>query len=153
MITRLSTPRILDDVCDQIMRDVMPGITDTAAQIRLHMLIATIKAAANATAVEISLMMQEIALYIDFAQDVARSTSSSEVADAAAAVDPSESLLLADVAATYSRAGHAFIAAMDLVMDQRNTELIERGEALLRLRLENERLVLSGSSTIGRSAS
>ncbi len=38
-------------------------------------------------------------------------------------------------------------------MDQRNSELIERGEALLRVRLENERTILSGSSTIGRSAS
>lgn len=153
MITRLSTPRVLDDVCEQLMRDVMPGITDSAAQIRLHMLIATLKAAANASAVEICLMTQETALYVAFAEDVALATRSTEVADAVADVAPSESLLLADVAAAYSRAGHAFITAMDLVMDQRNAELVERGEALLRLRLDNERLVLSGSSTIGRSAS
>lgn len=153
MITRLSTPRILDDVCEQLMRDVMPGISDAAAQIRLHMLIATLKAAANASAVEISLMTQEIELYVAFADDVARATQSTTVADAVAAAQPPASLQLADVAAAYSRAGHAFIAAMDLVMDQRDTDLIERGEELLRLRLENERLVLSGSSTIGRSAS
>ncbi len=54
-------------------------------------------------------------------------------------LQPTESLLLADVAAEYARAGHAFTAAMDLVMDQRNTELIEKGEDLLRVRLANER--------------
>jgi hypothetical protein len=69
------------------------------------------------------------------------------------ALQPTESLLLADVAAEYSRAGYAFTAAMDLVKDLRNAALIEKGEGLLKVRLANERLILSGSSTIGRSAS
>ena len=68
-------------------------------------------------------------------------------------MQPTESLLLADVAAEYARAGYAFTTAMDLVMDQRNAALIAKGEDLLRVRLANERLILSGSSTIGRSAS
>ena len=153
VITRPSTPRILEDVCEQLMRDVMPGITDPAAQIRLHMLIATLNSCANASAAEISLMKQEIALYGDFAQAVATATGDATVRARLDAVQPSESLLLTDVAAEYARAGYAFTAAMDLVMDRRDTELIEKGEALLKVRLDNERLVLSGSSTIGRSAS
>ena len=153
MITRPSTPRILDAVCEQLLRDVMPGISDPAAQIRLHMLIATLNSAANASAAEISLMKQEVALYRAFAEDVAAATGDTAVAQALAAAEPSDSLLLADVAAEYARAGRAFTAAMDVAMDQRAGELIERGEALLRLRLENERTILSGSSTIGRSAS
>lgn len=153
MITRPSTPRILEDVCDQLMRDVMPGITDPAAQIRLHMLIATLNSAANASAAEISLMKQEIALYRDFAQEVATATGDATVQERLDAVQPSESLLLADVAAEYSRAGYAFTAAMDLVMDQRIMALIGKGEDLLKVRLANERLILSGSATVGRSAS
>ena len=153
MITRPSTPRILEDVCEQLMRDVMPGISDPAAQIRLHMLIATLNSAANASAAEISLMKQEVVLYRAFAEDVARDTGDAATVQAVAAAAPTNSLLLGDVAAEYARAGRAFTAAMDVAMDQRNSELIERGEALLRLRLENERTILSGSSTIGRSAS
>lgn len=153
MITRPSTPRILEDVCEQLMRDVMPGISDPAAQIRLHMLIATLNSCANASAAEISLMKQETALYEDFAREVATATGDAAVRELLDAVRPTESLLLADVAAEYSRAGYAFTAAMDLAMDQRNTGLIEKGEALLKVRLDNERLILSGSSTIGRSAS
>ena len=153
MITRPSTPRILEDVCEQLMRDVMPGISDPAAQIRLHMLIATLNSAANASAAEISLMKQEVVLYRAFAEDVARDTGDAATVQAVAAAAPTDSLLLGDVAAEYARAGRAFTAAMDVAMDQRNSELIERGEALLRLRLENERTILSGSSTIGRSAS
>jgi len=153
VITRPSTPRILEDVCEQLMRDVMPGISDPAAQIRLHMLIATLNSAANASAAEISLMKQEVVLYRAFAEDVARDTGDAATVQAVAAAAPTDSLLLGDVAAEYARAGRAFTAAMDVAMDQRNSQLIERGEALLRLRLENERTILSGSSTIGRSAS
>lgn len=153
MITRPSTPRILEDVCEQLMRDVMPGIADPAAQIRLHMLIATLNSAANASAAEISLMKQEIGLYLAFAQDVASATGDETVGQAVQSVQTSDSLLLADVAAEYQRAGRAFTAAMDLVMDRRDAVLIEQGEELLRLRLQNERTILSGSSTVGRSAS
>jgi hypothetical protein len=153
VITRPSTPRILEDVCEQLMRDVMPGISDPAAQIRLHMLIATLNSAANASAAEISLMKQEIALYENFVQDVVTATGEATVDEKLNAMERTESLLLADVAAEYARAGYAFTAAMDVVMDQRNAALIEKGEALLKVRLENERLILSGSSTIGRSAS
>lgn len=153
MITRPSTPRILEDVCEQLMRDVMPGIADPAAQIRLHMLIATLNSAANASAAEISLMKQEVALYRAFAEDVARATGDAATATAVEAAEPTDSLLLADVAAEYVRAGRAFTTAMDVAMDQRNSDLIARGEELLRLRLANERTILSGSSTVGRSAS
>jgi hypothetical protein len=153
VITRPSTPRILEDVCEQLMRDVMPGIADPAAQIRLHMLIATLNSAANASAAEISLMKQEVALYLAYAEDVVIATGDDATARAVASAEPSDSLLLADVAAEYARAGRAFTAAMNVAMDQRESALIQRGEALLRLRLENERTILSGSATIGRSAS
>lgn len=153
MITRPSTPRILEDVCEQLMRDVMPGISDPAAQIRLHMLIATLNSCANASAAEISLMKEEISLYAGFAQEVATSTGDATVKERLDALQSNGSLLLADVAAEYARAGSAFTAAMDLVMDQRDTELIEKGEALLKVRLANERMILSGSATVGRSAS
>ena len=131
MITRPSTPRILEDVCEQLMRDVMPGIADPAAQIRLHMLIATLNSAANASAAEISLMKQEIALYGEFAQEVATATGDATVQERLDALQPTDSLLLADVAAEYSRAGYAFTAAMDLVMDlrQRRPDREGRGAA------------------------
>jgi len=153
VITRPSTPRILEDVCEQLIRDVLPGIKDPAAQIRLQMLIATLNSAANASAAEISLMKQEIAMYTDFAREVAAVADDPALQDRLDALQPNESLLLADVSSEYARAGYAFTAAMDRVMDDRNTRLIEKGEALLRTRLANERLILSGSSTIGRSAS
>ena len=39
MITRPSTSRILEDVVEELTRDIMPSLSDPAQQIRLHMLI------------------------------------------------------------------------------------------------------------------
>jgi hypothetical protein len=64
-----------------------------------------------------------------------------------------DSLVLTDVIRDYENASRAFSTAMDLVMDTVNREFIERGEALLKTRVTNEREILSGSSAVGRSAS
>ena len=64
-----------------------------------------------------------------------------------------DSLVLSDVIHDYENASRAFSAAMDLVMDTVNRDFIERGEALLKTRVVNERAILSGSSAVGRSAS
>ena len=98
-------------------------------------------------------MREETALYLAYAEDVAVATGEAAVREALEAARPHDSLYLADVAADYSQAGRAFTAALDAVMDRGDTARIERGEELLRLRMANERTVLSGSSSLGRSAS
>ena len=153
MITRPSTSRILEDVVDEIMRDIMPSITDPAQQIRLHMLTIVLNNCANAREREISVMREEIPVYLSFAADVAAASGDANVAAAAEAAQMGESLVLADVIADYQRASRAFSTAMDLVMDTVNREFIERGEDILRARMANERAILSGVSAVGRSAS
>lgn len=153
MITRPSTPRVLEDICEQLVRDVMPGVTDDAARLRLEMLIAVLNNCANASGSEIALMREETALYVEYATDVAAALNSPRTTAAIDAIQASESLLLADVAAEYSRASNAFSDALDAAMDHGHSEFQNRGEEILKLRLANERKVLSGSSSLGRSAS
>ena len=153
MITRPSTPRVLEDVCEQLVRDVLPEITDAAARLRLEMLIAVLNNCANASGSEIALMREETTLYLDYATTVSAAMTSPKTTEALAAAMPTDSLLLADVASEYSRASLAFSEALDAAMDQGHAGLQARGEDLLQLRLANERKVLSGSSSLGRSAS
>jgi len=153
MITRPSTSRVLEDVVEEITRDIMPVITDPAQQIRLHMLMIVLNDCANASEREISVMRAEIPTYLAFADDVAKATGSAEVAAAVAGAQMGDSLVLSDVIRDYENASRAFSTAMDLVMDTVNREFIERGEALLKTRVTNERAILSGSSAVGRSAS
>ncbi len=153
MITRPSTSRILEDVVEELTRDIMPSLSDPAQQIRLHMLIIVLNNCANASEREISVMRDEIPAYLAFASDVAAATGNADIAAAVASGQMGESLVLADVIADYQRASRAFSAAMDLVMDAVDREFIERGESLLQMRMDNERAILSGVSAVGRSAS
>lgn len=153
MITRPSTSRILEDVVEELTRDIMPSLTDPAQQIRLHMLMIVLNNCANASEREISVMREEIPDYLDFAADVAAATGSPEVSAAVAEAQMGDSLVLSDVIADYQRASRAFSTAMDLVMDTVNRDFIVRGEDILRRRMDNERAILSGVSAVGRSAS
>ena len=153
MITRPSTSRILEDVVEELTRDIMPSLSDPAQQIRLHMLIIVLNNCANASERDISVMRDEIPAYLAFASDVAAATGNADIAAAVASGQMGESLVLADVIADYQRASRAFSAAMDLVMDAVDREFIERGESLLQMRMDNERAILSGVSAVGRSAS
>ena len=153
MITRPSTSRILEDIVEEITRDIMPSITDPAQQIRLSMLMIVLNNCANASEREIAVMRQEIPVYLQFAADVASATGNEDVAAAVDFAQPGESLVLSDVISDYQRASRAFSTAMDLVMDTVNREFIERGEGILQTRMDNERAILSGVSAVGRSAS
>lgn len=153
MITRPSTSRIIEDIVEELSRDILPSLTDPAQQIRLHMLMIVLNNCANASEREISVMREEIPRYVDFATDVAAATGDAEVAAAAATATMGDSLVLSDVIADYQRASRAFSTAMDLVMDTVNRDFIERGENILRMRMDNEKEILSGVSAVGRSAS
>lgn len=153
MITRPSTSRIIEDICEELTRDILPSLTDSAQQIRLHMLMITLINCANASEREIQVMREEIPVYQSFAADVAAATGDVDVAAAAASATMGESLVLSDVIADYQRASRAFSTAMDLVMDTVNRDFIQRGEDILRMRMTNERGILSGTSAVGRSAS
>jgi hypothetical protein len=153
MITRPSTSRVLEDVVEELSRDIMPSLTDPAQQIRLHMLMIVLNNCANASEREISVMRDEIPVYLDFASDVATATGDADVAAAVSAGQMGDSLVLSDVIANYQCASRAFSTAMDLVMDTVNRDFIARGEAILQMRMDNERAILSGVSAVGRSAS
>lgn len=153
MITRPSTSRVLEDVVEELTRDIMPSLTDPAQQIRLHMLMIVLNDCANASEREISVMREEIPQYLGFASDVAAATGDAEVAAAVQAGQMGDSLVLSDVIDDYQRASRAFSTAMDLVMDRVDRDFIQRGEDILRMRMDNERAILSGVSAVGRSAS
>ena len=100
MITRPSTSRVLEDVVEELTRDIMPMITDPAQQIRLHMLMIVLNDCVNASEREISVMRSEIAEYLAFAGDVAKVTGN-DVAAAVAGAQMGDSLVLSDVIREY----------------------------------------------------
>ena len=101
MITRPSTSRVLEDVVEELTRDIMPMITDPAQQIRLHMLMVVLNDCANASEREISVMRTEIPEYLAFADDVAQATGNADVAAAVAGAQMGDSLVLSDVIREY----------------------------------------------------
>ena len=153
MITRPSTSRVLEDVVEELTRDIMPMITDPAQQIRLHMLMIVLNDCVNASEREISVMRSEIAEYLAFAGDVAKARAMMTLQRQSLGprwATPSSSPMSS---ANTGNASRAFSTAMDLVMDSINRDFIARGEAFLKTRVVNERAILSGSSAVGRSAS
>ena len=153
MITRPSTSRVLEDVVEELTRDIMPMITDPAQQIRLHMLMIVLNDCVNASEREISVMRSEIAEYLAFAGDVAKARAMMTLQRQSLGprwATPSSSPMSS---ANTGNASRTFSTAMDLVMDSINRDFIARGEALLKTRVVNGRAILSGSSAVGRLAS
>jgi hypothetical protein len=150
MITRPSTPQILTDVCTELTRELMPLMTDSTAQIRLHMIITVLGNCAMRSGNEIAWMKQETADYTAYALDVADTTADHRVTGAIEAILPSEDLRLDAVAAEYSRAGTALSAALDAAMDAGLDELVARGEQLLLARITIEQQIAGGPASAGR---
>ena len=150
MKTRPSTPQIIRDICDELVREIMPLLPDTTAQVRLHMITAVLQSCATRAGNEIEWMRQETADYTAYAVRVADVTGDSQVRASVEAITPSDALDLDAVASEYSRAGEALAVALERAMDDGRADLVAQGEALLASRLERERVIAGGTASAGR---
>lgn len=149
MNIRPSTPQILRDLAEELNREVMPLLTDSTDQIRLHMITAVLGQCAVRAGTEISLMRQETAAYADYGSAVATATGRSDVQALVDGIAPSDDLDLDAVLAEYTRASEAFATALEAALAAGDTDLIARGEDLLQVRVANEQL-MAGVATAGR---
>ena len=149
MNIRPSTPQILRDLAEELNREIMPLLSDSTDQIRLHMIAAVLGQCAVRSGTEIALMKAETDAYVDYARAVASATGDPAVQRAIDAVQPSTDLHLDAVIVEYTQASEAFGTALEAALDGGDAELVARGEALLQDRVANEQL-MAGVATAGR---
>jgi hypothetical protein len=150
MINRPSTSMILVDLTTELEREILPRLTDSVDQIRLHMIMTVMRHCAVRSGNETAWMTEESAAYITYAQRVLDATGDSKVRDAIQAVEPFDDLRLPVVVANYSRASEALATAIDAAMDAELELLIAEGEGLLRMRVANEQAVTGATEYAGR---
>ena len=150
MINRPSTPRILADLVTELEREILPLLTDSVAQIRLHMIMTVMGHCAVRSSNETAWMTEESAAYLEYAQRVLEATGDEDVRTAIAAVEPFDDLRLPAVAVNYSKASEALAAALDASLDAELEPLVAEGEGLLRMRVMHEQAVTGASEYAGR---
>lgn len=149
MNIRPSTPQILRDLAEELNREVMPLLSDSTDQIRLHMIMAVLGQCAVRAGSEIALMKQEAAAYADYGSAVAAATGRADVKALVDAVPHGDDLTLDAVLAEYTRASEAFATALEAALAAGDADLITRGEELLQVRVANEQQ-MAGVATAGR---
>ena len=149
MNIRPSTPQVLRDVAEELNREVMPLLSDSTDQVRLHMIMAVLSQCAVRADTEIALMKQETATYTDYGSAVATATGRADVQALVDAIPRSEDLTLDAVLAEYTGASEAFASALEAALAAGDADLITRGEELLQVRIANEQL-MAGVATAGR---
>ena len=149
MNIRPSTPQVLRDVAEELNREVMPLLSDSTDQIRLHMIMAVLGQCAVRAGSEIALMKQETAAYADYGSAVATATGSAEVQALVDAIPHAHDLSLDAVLAEYTSASEVFASALEAALAGGDADLITRGEDLLQVRVANEQQ-MAGVATAGR---
>lgn len=144
-----STSQILRDLAEELNREILPLLSDSTDQVRLHMITAVLGQCAVRAGTEIALMTDETAAYRAYATGVASATADEAVRSATDAIGTSDDLRLEAVLAEYTRASEAFGTALEAAMDAGLTDLVARGEQLLQMRIANEQL-MAGVATAGR---
>lgn len=152
MITQPTTDVLIEDLCRELSEEILPALEDETLKLRLIMTVTVLGNAAVRAANEIAWMRAETETLLGFAHDVAAAQPDDAVTAALGAVDaaPRDSLHLHDVVDVYEKAGRAFDAALQIAQRTAASELIERGAALLRARVDTEKKVMAGYVVVGR---
>ena len=87
MNIRPSTPQILRDLAEELNREIMPLLSDSTDQIRLHMIAAVLGQCAVRSGTEIALMKAETDSYVDYARAVSAATGDALMVQVFAHVD------------------------------------------------------------------
>lgn len=152
MIVRPTTDQLVLDCCRELTDEVLPALADETLQLRLVMAVTVLGNAAVRAAHEIAWMREETDTAVAFARAVADAHPDPRIATALAEVEsgPQASLHLADVVDVYERAARALTLAIEVAHDRSSAELIGRAAALLRARVETEKLVMADYVVVGR---
>ena len=108
--------------------------------------------AAVRAAHEIAWMREETQTALAFAREVIATHPDERITAALDAVEsaPRDSLHLADVVEVYEQASRTLALAVQVAHDSDSEELVSRAAALLRARVEVEKVVMADYAVVGR---
>jgi len=152
VITRPTTEQLLLDCATELMRGVLPAVSDPNAIVRIYMIEQVLRNAAIRCAHEIRWMRDEIPPIEAFARDVYEAAPNEEVSTLTTrlALSDSQALDLDAVVERYQCAGDLLSAALETTVLAGLDDLRDTGEHILAARLDREREVMAGWSPTGR---
>ena len=155
MISRPTTDQLILECRRELLDVVLPDVNSEHVRVTVQMLENILRNAATRSAHEIAWMREETMRLETFALDVVAAISSeaaaTEIALAALAAAPRDSVELADVVETYSRAGEAFSCALEMAMAAGHPGLSTRAAEILAARNQRELEINGEWAMVGRA--
>lgn len=154
MISRPTTPQLIEAACTELENKVAPAITDGATKVVVDMALAVLRGAAVRSANEQAWMREEAAAIEELAQTLTSQLSgATALADALQdyATSKNDSLYLADVLADYQRASEVLSCAAEAVYADGDAGRIAAVRRLFDQRMANEKAVVGVFMAAGRT--
>jgi hypothetical protein len=154
MNTQPSTEQIILDCRRELLDVVLPDVASNHVRVSVQMLENVLRNVATRAAHEIAWMHDETELLEAYAREVAAEPPGDLALDTALdqlAAAPRDSLHLADVAETYSRASEAMSCALEAAIGAGHSPLSARAAELLRRRNDRENEIKGEWSMVGRT--
>ena len=151
MISRPTTEQLLLDCAKELMRGVLPAVSDPPAIIRIYMIEQVLRSAAIRSANEIAWMREEIPAIEAYGRAVHDAVASEDLTALLARVEQlSASHATAPQAERYFRAGEVLASALEVAVLSGLDDLRQQGEQIVVARMARERDVMAGWSPTGR---
>jgi hypothetical protein len=154
LITRPSTPELVELVRHELATNVAPQLTDPSARIALDMALHVLSTVANRSANEIAWMQRERERAEELANLlIEQRLDDGRIAAALAAlraVDPDD-LTLDGASRRYDRAAEVLSCCVENIYASGQAELIESARTIFDERLANERAIIGVFEAVGRT--
>jgi hypothetical protein len=151
MMSRPTTEQIILDCVRELMEEVLPSISEPTVQMRVYMMETVLRSVAARSANEVAWMLEESEAIEAYVEDVYAALPSDGLAGGLAALaDAPSGFDLEAVSLRYGLATEALSLALESAVEAVQTDLAQRGEALLQMRLGHERLAMAGWDPVGR---
>jgi hypothetical protein len=154
MISKPTTPQLIDAACTELENRVAPAITDGATKVVVDMALAVLRGAAIRSANEVAWMREEAHAVDELAQRlIAELPDARELAEAhrAYAEGSTGRLYLEDVLDDYERASEVLSRAAEAVYLDGSAERIAAVRRLYDQRMANEKAVIGVFMAAGRT--
>jgi hypothetical protein len=154
MISKPTTPQLIDAACTELETRVVPAISDPATKVVVDMALAVLRGAAIRSACEVAWMREESVAVDELAQRlVAELPDATELAAAQRAYTEARTsrLYLDDVLADYERASEVLSRAAEAVYRDGSAERIASVRELFDQRMANEKTVIGEFMAAGRT--
>jgi hypothetical protein len=154
MISKPTTPQLIDAACTELESKVAPAVTDGSIKVVLEMALAVLKGAAIRSGNEVAWMREECDAIDKLARRLVKQLpDAEELADAqrAYAEGKTGSLYLDDVLADYERASEVLSRAAEAVYDDGSARRISAVRKLFDQRMANEKTVIGVFMAAGRT--